>query len=170
MRVALYPGSFDPITLGHLNVIERGLALFDRLIVAVAPNADKRSLLSVPVRCQLISESIQAPTLEVASFEGLLVNYARQRGVSTILRGLRGTSDFEFEFQLAHLNRRLGKGLETVFVMTGESHFFVSSKMVREIAALGGDIGGLVPPPVQRHIVTIPALKDRAFMVGLRRP
>ena len=153
MRVALYPGSFDPITLGHLNVIERGLALFDRLIVAVAPNSSKPGLLSVAVRRQLIAESIQAPTLEVASFEGLLVDYARQRGVATVLRGLRGTSDFEFEFQLAHLNRRLGHGLETVFVMTGESHFFVSSRMVREIAALGGDVAGLVPPPVARHIM-----------------
>ena len=155
MRVALYPGSFDPVTLGHLNIIERGLALFDRLIVAVAPNIRKTSLLSPAVRQRLIAESLAHPRLEVARFDGLLVDYARQRGVGAILRGLRAVSDFEFEFQLAHLNRRLGDGLETVFVMTGESHFFVSSHMVREIAALGGDIRALVPPPVVRHLAAL---------------
>lgn len=147
-RTALYPGSFDPVTLGHIDVMRRGLALFDRLIVAVADNHDKRPLFSPPQRCALIRASLPDPRLEVASCAGLVANEAQRRGADVLLRGLRAVGDFELEFQLAHLNRRLGRGLETVFVMTGEDHFFVSSRMVRDIARHGGDLAALVPEPV----------------------
>lgn len=152
MTLALYPGSFDPITNGHLNLIRRGLQLFDSLIVAVAHNVRKKSLFTVQERMDMIAESVDDPRLEVAAFEGLLTVYAQKRSAQVVLRGLRAVSDFEFEFQLAHMNRRIGAGLETVFMMTGEEHFYVSSQIVREIASFGGQVTGFVPPHVERRL------------------
>ena len=134
MTLALYPGSFDPVTFGHINLMRRGLKLFDSLIVGVAHNVRKQGLFTPQERVDMIAQAIDDPRLEVTAFEGLLTQYAQKRGASVILRGLRAVSDFEFEFQLAHMNRRIGQGLETVFMMTGEEHFYVSSQIIREIA------------------------------------
>ena len=148
-HAVLYPGSFDPLTNGHLSLIHRALKMFDRLIVAVAHNPKKQPLFSVEERIGLIREAVDNdPRVEVDSFEGLLVNYARHRKVKLILRGLRAVSDFEYEFQMANMNRTLDAEIETVFVMTGEDDFYISSQIVREVAALGGDVGNLVPPNV----------------------
>jgi len=145
-RVAIYPGSFDPLTNGHLSIIHRGLQTFDGLIVAIANNSKKTPLFSVEERKQFILDAIDRdPRVEVDSFRGLLVNYARQRQIPTILRGLRAVSDFEYEFQLANMNRKLDPACDTVFMMTGEDYFYISSQLVREVASLGGDISGLVP-------------------------
>jgi pantetheine-phosphate adenylyltransferase len=148
MRVAIYPGSFDPLTNGHLSLIQRGLQMFDRVIVAVAFNPKKVPLFTVEERRQLIHEACPDPRVEVDSFQGLLVEYAKRRGVTVLLRGLRAVSDFEYEFQLANMNRKLAPGIETVFMMTGEDYFYISSQLVREVASLGGDVEGLVPPSV----------------------
>ncbi len=150
MTVAVYPGSFDPITYGHLNIIERGLSVFDKLIVAVATNVNKTPLFSAEERMEMMRRALgDDERVEVDTFEGLLVNYAGRRGAGAILRGLRAISDFEYEFQMAHMNRRLAPTLDTVFMMTGEDHFYVSSQLVREIARFGGNLDGLVPPHVQ---------------------
>ena len=154
VTLALYPGSFDPITYGHLNLIKRGVKLFDRLVVAVAQNVRKQGLFTVEERMAMIGEAVgdvdEKQRIEIDTFQGLLVDYAQRRGATVILRGLRAVSDFEFEFQMAHMNRRLGPGLETVFMMTGEEHFYVSSQLVREIASFGGSVSGLVPDNVER--------------------
>ena len=153
MPVVMYPGSFDPLTNGHLNLIERGLRIYGQLIVAVAHNHRKAPLFTPAERMDMIRAALPPNSpVEVVTFEGLLVDYARKRQAQVILRGLRAVSDFEFEFQLAHLNRRLGTGLETVFMMTGEEHFYVSSHMVREVASFGGTVTGLVPPPIERRL------------------
>ncbi len=146
-RVAIYPGSFDPLTNGHLSIIHRGLQTFDGLIVAIANNSKKTPLFSVDERKSFIQAAIEDdPRVEVDSFQGLLVSYARKRQVPTILRGLRAVSDFEYEFQLANMNRKLDPACDTVFMMTGEDYFYISSQLVREVASLGGDVSGLVPP------------------------
>jgi pantetheine-phosphate adenylyltransferase len=148
-RTAIYPGSFDPLTNGHLAIIYRGLKVFDRLIVAVANNPQKSPLFTAGERMAFISEAIgNDPRVEVDSFNGLLVDYARSKGVYTVIRGLRAVSDFEYEFQLANMNRKLLPEFEAVFVMTGEDYFFVSAQLVREVATFGGDVTGLVPPNV----------------------
>jgi len=148
-RRAIYPGSFDPLTNGHVAIIQRGLNLFDRLIVAVANNPQKTPLFTVAERREAILEAVgRDPRIEVDSFDGLMVEYARSRGVHTVLRGLRAVSDFEYEFQLANMNRKLMPEFESVFVMTGEDYFYVSSRMVREVATFGGDVTGMVP----RHV------------------
>jgi pantetheine-phosphate adenylyltransferase len=148
-RIAIYPGSFDPLTNGHLAIIQRGLKVFDRLVVAVANNPQKSPLFTADERRALIAEAIgNDPRVEVDAFEGLLVEYARRRKIHNVLRGLRAVSDFEYEFQLANMNRKLLPDFETVFVMTGEDYFFVSAQLVREIATFGGDVTGLVPPNV----------------------
>ena len=148
-RTAIYPGSFDPLTNGHLAIIQRGLKIFDRLVVAVANNPQKNPLFTVDEREALIAEAIQNDSrVEVDSFDGLLVDYARRKGVHTVIRGLRAVSDFEYEFQLANMNRKLLPDFEAVFVMTGEDYFFVSAQLVREVATFGGDVTGLVPPNV----------------------
>ncbi|HEY3449882.1 MAG TPA: pantetheine-phosphate adenylyltransferase [Myxococcales bacterium] len=145
----IYPGSFDPLTNGHLSLIHRALSMFDRLIVAVAHNPKKQPLFTVEERMTLIRDAIDNdPRVEIDSFEGLLVNYARRRKVKLLLRGLRAVSDFEYEFQMANMNRTLDSEIETVFVMTGEDYFYVSSQIVREVASLGGDVSNLVPPNV----------------------
>ena len=148
--LALYPGSFDPVTFGHLNLVVRGLKLFDEVVIAVATNARKQALFSVEERVQMIEQSLgDNPRVRVDVIDGLLVHYAERMGASCVMRGLRAVSDFEYEFQLAHMNRRLSGGLETVFMMTGEEHFYVSSNMVREVASLHGNVQGLVPPHVE---------------------
>ena len=148
-RIAIYPGSFDPLTNGHLAIIQRGLKVFDRLVVAVANNPQKSPLFTADERKALISEAIgEDPRVEVDAFEGLLVEYARRRKIHNVLRGLRAVSDFEYEFQLANMNRKLLPEFEAVFVMTGEDYFFVSAQLVREVATFGGDVTGLVPPNV----------------------
>ena len=148
-RVAIYPGSFDPLTNGHVAIIHRGLNLFDRLIVSVANNPQKQPLFTVAERKGFILEAVKSdPRVEVDSFDGLLVEYARRRGVHTVLRGLRAVSDFDYEFQLANMNRKLLPEFESVFVMTGEDYFYVSSRLVREVAIFGGDVTGLVPAHV----------------------
>jgi pantetheine-phosphate adenylyltransferase len=153
MAVGIYPGSFDPLTNGHLSLIKRGLLVFDRLIVAIATNPKKTPLFSVDERKELIREACDDPRLEVDSFQGLLVDYARSRGVKTSLRGLRAVSDFEYEFQMANMNRKLDPEFETVFMMTGADYFYISSQMVRDVAALGGDVSGLVPDNVLKKLV-----------------
>ncbi len=148
-RTAIYPGSFDPLTNGHLAIIQRGLNIFDRLVVAVANNPQKKPLFSVDERRALIGEAIgHDPRVEIDSFDGLLVQYVQTKGIPTVLRGLRAVSDFEYEFQLANMNRKLFPKLESVFVMTGEDYFFVSAQLVREVATFGGDVTALVPPNV----------------------
>jgi pantetheine-phosphate adenylyltransferase len=148
-RRAIYPGSFDPLTNGHLSLIQRGLKIFDGLVVAVANNPDKTALFTYEERMQLIREAVNGdPRVEVDSFDGLLVSYANQRGIHTVLRGLRAVSDFEYEFQLANMNRKLDPEFDSVFVMTGEDYYFVSARLVREVARFGGDVSSLVPPTV----------------------
>jgi len=148
-RTAIYPGSFDPLTNGHLAIIQRGLKVFDRLVVAVANNPEKRPLFTAAERKAMISDAVgDDPRVEVDSFDTLLVDYVRQKGIHTVLRGLRAVSDFEFEFQIANMNRHLLPDLETVFVMTGEDYFFVSARLVREVATFGGDVSAFVPPNV----------------------
>ena len=152
--VAIYPGSFDPITNGHLNLVHRGLKMFDHLVIAVAENVSKSPLFSVEERMEMIRKAVEKEgKLEVDAFKGLLVDYARRRGASVILRGLRALSDFEFEFQLAHMNRRLHPDIETVFMMTGEDYFYTSSGLVREIASFGGRVTGLVPAHVEKRLI-----------------
>jgi pantetheine-phosphate adenylyltransferase len=152
-RYAIYPGSFDPLTNGHVAIIQRGLKLFDRLVVAVANNPQKTPLFSVEERKQLIDEAFgHDPRIEIDSFDALLTDYARKRGVSTILRGLRAVSDFDYEFQIANMNLQLMPEIETVFVMTGEDYFFVSARLVREVATFGGDVSSLVPKNVEEAL------------------
>ncbi len=148
-RLAIYPGSFDPPTLGHIDVIERASRLFDRLIVAVGVNPSKNPLLTADERVEALQLSIaHLPTVEVDTFQGLLIDHLRAHEGTAIVRGLRATADFEYEFQMAMVNRRLASEIETVFLMTGWEHSYLSSSIVREVALLGGDFSGLVPAPV----------------------
>ena len=148
-RIALYPGSFDPPTNGHLSIIHRGLKMFDGLIVAVLGNPAKDALFSVEERVELLKGAVNGDSkVQVKTFSGLLVKFAQQEGVNTVLRGLRAVSDFEYEFQMANMNRKLDPNIETLFMMTGEDYFYISSRFVRDVARLGGDVSGLVPPNV----------------------
>jgi pantetheine-phosphate adenylyltransferase len=149
-KVALYPGSFDPITNGHLDLIERGARLFSRLIVAVLQNDAKEPLFTVEERLQMLREVIvHLPNVEVDSFDGLLVDFAAKRHAQVLLRGIRAISDYEYELQMALMNRRLRPEIETVFLMAGEEYSFISSRLVKQVIALGGNISGLVPQPVE---------------------
>ncbi len=151
--VAIYPGSFDPITNGHLDLIERGAAFFDKLIVSILRNDEKEALFSVEERMEMLNEVVGGfSNVEVGSFDGLLVDYAAQSGASVILRGIRAVSDYEYELQMALMNRRLRPEIETVFVMAGEAHSFVSSRLVKEVIRLRGNISGLVPPSVEGRL------------------
>ncbi|MBJ6762889.1 pantetheine-phosphate adenylyltransferase [Myxococcaceae bacterium JPH2] len=152
MPVAIYPGSFDPLTNGHLSLIQRSLKMFDRLIVAIAVNPKKTPLFSQEERRELILDAVKDSRVEVDSFHGLLVDYVRSRNVGVIVRGLRAVSDFEYEFQLANMNRKLAPNVETVFMMTGEDYFYISSQLVREVASFGGDVSGLVPDNVNARL------------------
>jgi pantetheine-phosphate adenylyltransferase len=152
-RHAIYPGSFDPITLGHLDLIRRASQLFDELTVAVAHNEAKNALFSVEERMEMIVEATaDVPGLEVRRLDGLLVDFAREQGALVVIRGLRAVSDFEFEFQMALMNRRLEPRLETIFLTPQEEYTFLSSRIVKEVARLGGDVTPFVPPAVARRL------------------
>ena len=152
-HIAIYPGSFDPITNGHLDMIGRGSRLAGRLIVAVLRNRDKRPLFSVEERIEMLREAVRAyPNVEVGSFDGLLVDYAAAQGANMILKGIRAISDYEHELPMALMNRRLRPEIETVFLMAGEAYSFVSSKLVKEVFSLGGDVSGFVPPVVEARL------------------
>lgn len=153
MSVAIYPGSFDPITNGHVSIIRSGLVCFDRLVVAVLRNPKKNSLFSVEERVEMIREVFaNTPNIEVDSFDGLLVDYARKKGIRVVLRGLRAVADFEYELQLANMNRHLNEEVETVFLMANDVYFYVSSNIVKEAAMLGGDVSRLVPASVAERL------------------
>jgi pantetheine-phosphate adenylyltransferase len=150
---ALYPGSFDPPTNGHLDLIERGARLFGRLIVAVLRNTEKAPLFTTGERVEMLREATRSiPHVEVAEFEGLLVDFARQCGASAVLRGIRAISDYEYEMQMALMNRRLDPQVETVFLMPAEAYSYVSSRLIKEVYRLGGSIQGLVPPLVEARL------------------
>lgn len=150
MRTAIYPGSFDPFTNGHLDVVQRASRLFDRVIVAVAMNAGKHPLFTLEERRGMVEESIsKIPNVEADAFDGLLVDYVRQCSAQAVLRGLRAISDFEFEFQMALMNRKLNEEFETIFMMPKDTYTFLSSRIVKEIARLGGNVSPFVPPHVQ---------------------
>ncbi|MBW1650563.1 MAG: pantetheine-phosphate adenylyltransferase [Deltaproteobacteria bacterium] len=152
-RIAVYPGSFDPVTNGHIDIIERGLNLFDKIIVAILYNPAKKSMFSVEERKKMLKESLaNFDNVEVDSFSGLLVDYARMRNAKAILRGMRAVSDFEYEFQLALMNRRLDKKIQTVFLITGLRWIFISSSIIKDAAKFGGNIDGLVPETVKLHL------------------
>jgi pantetheine-phosphate adenylyltransferase len=152
-RIAVYPGSFDPITNGHIDIIRRGLEIFDGVIVAIADNAQKESLFTINERVEMTKIALrEMPDVVVESFKGLLVDYVEKTKASVILRGLRATSDFEYEFQMAHMNKSLNKKLDTLFMMTGRDYFFISSRTVKEVAGLGGDVNGLVPQVVAERL------------------
>ncbi len=151
-RIAVYPGSFDPITHGHEDLIRRSLAFADRVIVAVAVNVAKQVLFTLDERVALIREAVRHPAVEVQSFDGLLVGFAREVGATLIVRGLRAVSDFEYEFQMALMNRTLAPGLETVFLVPAFDLTYLSSSLVREVARFGGDVSQLVHPAVQQAL------------------
>ncbi|MGD0370581.1 MAG: pantetheine-phosphate adenylyltransferase [Candidatus Dormibacteria bacterium] len=161
-RVALYPGSFDPITLGHLDILERAMAIFDRVVVSVLRNPDKQPLFSVEERLELIREATRSleGEVEVDAFDGLTVEHAKRVGAIAIVRGLRAVSDFESEFQMALMNRRLDPDIHTVFLMTSAPNVFMSSALVKEVCRLGGDISEFVPP------ATAEALRRRVGRPG----
>jgi pantetheine-phosphate adenylyltransferase len=151
--IAIYPGSFDPITNGHLDLIERGSRLVDKLIVAVLKNEEKRGLFSIDERIEMLREAVrQFPNVEIGSFDGLLVDFAAQSEAHVILRGIRAISDYEYELQMALMNRRLRPQIETVFLMSNEAYSFISSRLVKEVIGLGGNISGLVPPFVEQRL------------------
>lgn len=153
MRTALYPGTFDPPTSGHVDILQRGLHLFDRIIVAVAESRSKQPLFSVEERLALFREaSRDLESVEIVPFESLTVHFARERGACAILRGLRAVSDFDYEFQLAWMNRKLDASIETVFLCPNEHYSFVNSSLVKDIANLGGDITEFVPPVVAKAL------------------
>ncbi len=154
--IGIYPGTFDPITNGHWDIMQRALALFDKVVVALAVNMNKRPLFPLAARMKMIRNAVgRNPRVEVASFEGLLVDYARSRGARFLIRGLRAVADFEYEFQFAHMNRQLAHEIETIFLPTNEENFFVSSSLVREVAAMGGNVSKLVPKAI------LPELKKK---------
>ncbi|HRZ25377.1 MAG TPA: pantetheine-phosphate adenylyltransferase [Spirochaetota bacterium] len=153
MRIGIYPGSFDPLTNGHVDIIRRAKGLCDKLIIAVAKNSAKKPLFNVQERIEIINKYCQdSDNIEVVSFDGLLVEYCRQNGVNFIIRGLRSTTDFEYEFTIASANGKLAPEIETVFLMTKGEHFFISSNIVKEIASYKGDITPLVPQFVVKRI------------------
>jgi pantetheine-phosphate adenylyltransferase len=150
MRTVIYPGSFDPLTNGHLDVMQRAARLFDKLIVAVARSESKHPLFSLEDRLQMVSLGIQGvPHVEAEAFDGLLIEYVERRGAQAVIRGLRAVSDFEFEFQLALMNRKLNESIETIFMMPKDTYTFLSSRIVKEIARLGGDVSAFVPVHVR---------------------
>lgn len=154
-RVAIYPGSFDPPTYGHLDLIDRALRIFDRLIVAVARNSVKAELFPVEERLEMLTALLKdMPRVEVCAFKGLTVDYARKRGVQALVRGLRAVSDFEFELSMAITNHKLNPDIDTVCLMPSEAYLFLSSRMVREIAQFGGDLSHSVPPIVAERLRT----------------
>jgi pantetheine-phosphate adenylyltransferase len=151
--IAIYPGSFDPITNGHLDLIQRGSRLFDTLIVSILRNDSKEPLFTVEERTEMLREVVKVyPNVEIDSFHGLLVDHAAAHSATVLLRGIRAISDYEFELQMALMNRRLSPGIETIFMMANEAYSFISSRLVKEVFSLGGDIAGLVPPSVEARL------------------
>src|SRR5512135_2327687 len=154
MRTVIYPGSFDPLTNGHLDVIQRATKLFDRVIVAVARNEGKHPLFTQQERVQMVARAIRGlPHVEADSFDGLLMDYVERRSAQAVIRGLRAVSDFEFEFQLALMNRKLNERIETIFMMPKDTYTFLSSRIVKEMAQLGGDVSAFVPAHVRAALV-----------------
>ncbi len=152
-RIAVYPGSFDPLTYGHIDIVERSLEIFDRVILAIAYDSTKRSLFTVEERIDLAKKIFEnTPNVIVDSFKGLLVDYVDRTNARVIIRGLRATSDFEYEFHMASMNRSLNNQLDTLFMMTSKDYFFVSSRSIKEVAALGGTVEGLVPSLIARRL------------------
>jgi pantetheine-phosphate adenylyltransferase len=164
MRIAVYPGTFDPVTFGHLDLVERGRKHVDRLIIAILRNEDKQALFTIPERTAFLRDAVATWTnVIVDDFDGLLVDYAKKTHATLILRGLRAVSDFEYELQMAMMNRRLAPDLETAFLMPNEAFSYVSSRLVREVARLGGDVSGLVPTVVAKALA-------KKFVVGSGAP
>ena len=154
MRTVIYPGSFDPLTNGHLDVIQRATKLFDRVIVAVAKNESKQPLFTLDERLALVRQSIRhVPNAEADAFDELLMDYVARRSAQAVVRGLRAVSDFEFEFQLALMNRKLDERIETIFMVPKDTYTFLSSRIVKEIARLGGDVSAFVPPHVRAALL-----------------
>jgi pantetheine-phosphate adenylyltransferase len=150
MRIAVYPGSFDPLTNGHLDIIERSVHIFDKVILSIATDNNKDSMFSIEERIDMITEALKKyETVEVEVFEGLLVRYAMKKNACALIRGLRAVSDFEYEFQMSLMNRKLEPAVETVFLMTSAENTFISSSLIKQVASLQGDIHGLVPPVVE---------------------
>ena len=153
-RRALYPGSFDPVTYGHIDLIDRARQLFDQVHIAVAINDEKKPLFSVEERIKLLKLAIgKKRGVTIDAFNGLMVNYARSKKIGIIIRGLRATSDFDYEFQMALTNRLLAEDIDTMFLMPSEKHFYLSSRLIKEIARLGGDVSRFVPPFVKRALL-----------------
>jgi pantetheine-phosphate adenylyltransferase len=153
MKLAVYPGSFDPLTNGHVDIIERGTRLFDKIVVAVLVNVEKSPLFTMQERVDIVREVFKGrPNVEVDTFQGLLVDYVATRQADVIVRGLRALSDFETEFQMALMNRRLSPDVETVFMMPAEQYTYISSRLIKEVFSLGGQVSGLVPQVVERHL------------------
>lgn len=153
-RIAIYPGSFDPVTNGHLDIVRRGTFLFDEIIVAILHNPSKTALFTLEERLDMLKETMKdIPGVSFDTFGGLLVDYAHERGAQAILRGMRAVSDFEYEFQLALMNRKLNRDVQTVFLMTGLRWIFTSSSIIKEAAQFGGDVSDMVPPLVNRKII-----------------
>jgi pantetheine-phosphate adenylyltransferase len=168
MRTVIYPGSFDPLTNGHLDVIRRAARLFDRVVVAVAENDSKHPLFTLAERTALVARTVRTlPKVETDAFDGLLVEYAARRKACAVIRGLRAVSDFEFEFQLALMNRKLNENIETIFMMPKDTYTFLSSRIVKEIARLGGDVSAFVPPHVQKALAK--KLRADSHATGARR-
>ena len=153
-KVAIYPGSFDPLTNGHIDIVERGLRLFDRIIICVMCNSAKKTFFTVEERMEMLKVSLEGfQNIEVDRYEGLLVDYGAKRKAQAILRGLRAVSDFEYEFQMAMMNRRLNREIQTVFLMTGFRWIFTSSSIIKEAARFGGDVHDMVPPVVNQKLI-----------------
>lgn len=151
--IAIYPGTFDPLTYGHMDVVERGLKIFDKVIISILNNKNKMPLFTVEERIELMRESLKGfDRVEIASFNGLIIDFAIEKNAQAILRGMRAVSDFENEFQMAMFNRRLNRDIQTVFLMTGLRWIFTSSSGIKELASFGGDIHGLVPPFVEKKL------------------
>ncbi len=154
MRTAVYPGTFDPLTNGHVDIVRRALKAFDAVVVALGVNSKKKALFTVDERKEMINETFAGEDrVSVDTFSGLQVDYLRRIGASAVVRGLRAVSDFEFEFQMANMNRKLYANAETFFLMTGQDNFYLSSSLIKEVAALGGCVVDLVPEPVSRRLV-----------------
>ena len=159
MRRAIYPGSFDPITMGHLDIIERSAKLFDEVVVALLLNIEKQPMFTTEERVEMIREIIPLNNVRVGTFDGLLVHYAKEQQAQFVVRGIRAISDYEYELQMALMNRRLEPDVETVFLMAGEAYSYISSRLIKEVFKLGGSIKGLVPELVENHMRE--KIKDR---------
>ena len=152
-KIAVYPGSFDPLTNGHIDLVERGLKVFDKVVIVALNNRSKKPLFSEKERLSMIKECFKGvESVEVDAFDGLVVDYAKKRNASAILRGMRAVSDFENEFQMAMFNRRLNRDVQTVFLMTGMRWIFTSSSGIKEVASFGGDVSGMVPPSIEKKL------------------